>query len=63
MPGHQQKGWLHSGTPSPPTDTHLHRVCLAGTRLAIGEDADIEAINAGGDQGLHLLKHLVGYMG
>lgn len=38
--------------------THLHRVRLASTRLAVGEDADIEAVYAGGDQGLHLLEHL-----
>lgn len=51
------------GPSAPPhgANTHLHRVCLAGARLAISKDADIEAINAGGDEGLHLLEHLGGH--
>lgn len=43
---------------APSAGTHLHCVCLAGARLAIGKDTDVEAIDAGGDQGLHLLKYL-----
>lgn len=37
---------------------HLHCVGFPCPCLPIGEDADIVAINAGGDQGLNLLKHL-----
>lgn len=38
--------------------THLHCVGFSCPCLPIGKDADIVAINAGGDQGLNLLKHL-----
>ena len=51
-------GGLHSEPLPHAVGTHLHRVRLASPRLAIGEDADVEAIDAGGDQGLHLLEHL-----
>lgn len=39
---------------------HLHRVGFSCPRLPVGEDADVVAIDAGGDQGLNLLKHLGG---
>lgn len=38
--------------------THLHCVGFSCPCLPIGKDTDIVAINAGGDQGLNLLKHL-----
>lgn len=38
--------------------SHLHCVGLSCPRLPIGEDADVVAVDAGGDQGLNLLKHL-----
>lgn len=44
--------------PCSEASTHLHGVRLASACLPIGEDADIEAIDAGGDQRLHLLEHL-----
>ena len=55
--GQRQGGVLTEPLPRA-AGTHLHRVGLAGTRLAIGKDADVEAVNTGGDQGLYLLEHL-----
>lgn len=42
---------------------HLHRVGFSCPCLPVGEDADIVAVDAGGDQGLNLLKHLGGDQG
>lgn len=39
---------------------HLHCVGFSCPRLPVGEDADVVAVDAGGDQGLNLLKHLGG---
>lgn len=52
------RGGPHCLNPTPAAGTHLHRVRLASTCLAVGEDADIEPVDAGGDQGLHLLEDL-----
>ena len=38
--------------------THLHGVGLPRARLSVGEDADVEAVDARGHQGLDLLEHL-----
>lgn len=39
---------------------HLHCVGFSCPRLPVGEDAYVVAVDAGGDQGLNLLKHLGG---
>ena len=51
--------------PHPPTSTvppdgptHLHGVGLPRARLSVGEDADVEAVDARGHQRLDLLEHL-----
>lgn len=58
-PSTTPRGWFLPPEHLPhAASTHLHRVCLAGARLAIGEDADVEAVDAGRYQGLNLLEHL-----